>query len=284
MTYRQRRESCNGSIAGLVLLLALTGGTGLAIDLDTARLIDLTHPFDETTIYWPTARHFQLEVVAHGETPGGWWYAANNFCAAEHGGTHMDAPVHFAEGHWTADEVPLDRLVGSAVVVDIGARVARDRDAMLRVQDLEADEARNGRIPDGSIVLVRTGWSRYWPDPATYLGTAVAGDTAHLYFPGVSGEAATWLVTRRRIRAVGIDTASIDRGQSHDFRAHRAFTSANVPIFENLDLARGASGPGRDVHRAADEDPWRQRRSVARDRGAALIRLPPAGWAALPTA
>jgi len=161
MTYRQRRESCNGSVVGVVLLLALTAGTGRAIDLDSARLIDLTHPFDETTIYWPTARHFQLEVVAHGKTPGGWWYAANNFCAAEHGGTHMDAPVHFAEGHWTADEVPLDRLVGLAVVVDIGAQVARDRDAMLRVEDLEADEARNGRIPDGAVVLVRTGWSRY---------------------------------------------------------------------------------------------------------------------------
>ena len=234
MTYRQRRESCNGGIARVVLLLALTAGTAGAIDLATARLVDLTHPFDETTIYWPTARHFQLEVVAHGETPGGWWYEANNFCAAEHGGTHMDAPAHFAEGHWSADQVPLDRLVGPAVVIDLGAQVARDRNAMLRVQDLEADEARNGRIPDGSIVLVRTGWSRYWPDPATYLGTAVPGDTAHLYFPGVSGEAATWLVTRRRIRAVGIDTASIDRGQSRDFRAHRAFTSANVPIFENL--------------------------------------------------
>jgi kynurenine formamidase len=234
MRYRQQRESCNGWIGSVLLLLALSVGQCAATDLETARLIDLTHPFDETTIYWPTARHFQLEVVAHGETPGGWWYAANNFCAAEHGGTHMDAPIHFAEGHWTADEIPLERLVGPAVVIDLRARVATDRDALLRVQDLEADETRNGRIPDAAIVLVRTGWPRYWPDPATYLGTAVPGDTTHLHFPGVSGEAATWLVTRRRIHAVGIDTASIDRGQSRDFLAHRAFGSANVPIFENL--------------------------------------------------
>src|SRR5262250_2304611 len=205
-----------------------------ALEIDPAKVVDLTYSFGTETIYWPTARHFTLEVVNKGETPGHYWYEANNFCAAEHGGTHMDAPAHFAQGHWSTDEVPLDRLVGPAVVIDLGAQVARDRNAMLRVQDLEADEARNGRIPDGSIVLVRTGWSRYWPDPATYLGTAVPGDTAHLNFPGVSGEAATWLVTRRRIRAVGIDTASIDRGQSRDFLAHRAFGSANVPIFENL--------------------------------------------------
>ena len=234
MTYRQGRESRNGFVGTVLLLLALSAGSSGAIDLETARLIDLTHPFDETTIYWPTARHFQLEVVAHGETPGGWWYAANNFCAAEHGGTHMDAPIHFAEGHWTADEVPLERLVGPAVVVDLRARVAGDRDAMLRVQDLETEESAHGRIPDAAVVLVRTGWSRYWPDPTSYLGTAVAGDTTHLHFPGVSGEAASWLVTQRRIRAVGIDTASIDRGQSRDFRAHRVFGGANVPIFENL--------------------------------------------------
>jgi kynurenine formamidase len=244
MTYRQGRESCNGRIGGVLLLLALSAGSSSALDLETARLVDLTHPFDETTIYWPTARHFQLEVVAHGETPGGWWYAANNFCAAEHGGTHMDAPIHFAEGHWTADEIPLERLIGPAVVVDLRARVAGDRDALLRVQDLEADEAANGRIPDAAIVLVRTGWSRYWPDPGSYLGTTVAGDTAHLHFPGVSGDAATWLVTRRRIRAVGIDTASIDRGQSHDFLAHRAFGAANVPIFENLAALDGMPARG----------------------------------------
>src|SRR5262249_26543095 len=118
---------------------------------------------------------FQLEPVAHGVTPGGWWYAANNFCAAEHGGTHLDAPIHFASDRWTADQVPLERLVGPAVVVQ-----------------------------------------------------------AHLHFPGVGGEAAAWLTTARRIGAVGIAPASIDRGASVDFRAHRAFANANTPIFENL--------------------------------------------------
>src|SRR5512138_2393569 len=138
----------------VLVALALAGRVG-AIDLAGARLVDLTHPFDEHTIYWPTARHFTLAPVASGMTPGGWWYAANDFCAAEHGGTHLDAPIHFAEGRWTADEIPLDQLRGRAVVVDLRARAVADRDALIRVRDLEADEAAFGRIPEGAVVLLR---------------------------------------------------------------------------------------------------------------------------------
>jgi len=224
-----------------LLLLVFLCGSAVA-----GGMVDLTHPFDQQTIYWPTARPFTLSPVAHGVTPGGWWYAANDFCAAEHGGTHLDAPIHFAEGHWTADQIPLDRLVGPAVVVDVAAKAARDADALLTRGDVEAAEHASGRIPDGAVVLVRTGWSQRWPDKKRYLGTDAPGDTAHLHFPGVDGAAAAWLTTARRIRAVGIDTASIDRGASTDFRAHRAFANANVPIFENLDAldtvpARGAT-------------------------------------------
>jgi kynurenine formamidase len=219
----------------LLLLLALgLATTAGAHELDGGRLVDLTHPFDEHTIYWPTAKSFSLEPVSHGVTQGGWWYAANNFCAAEHGGTHLDAPIHFAEGRWTADQIPLDRLVGPAVVVDVSEKAARDPDALLTRADLERVEASGGRIPDGAIVLVRTGWDARWPDRGRYLGSTTPGDIAHLHFPGVGADAAEWLTTARRIRAVGIDTASIDRGQSKDFRAHRAFGNANVPIFENL--------------------------------------------------
>jgi kynurenine formamidase len=227
-----------------LLLLVFLSGTAMA-----GGMVDLTHPFDRQTIYWPTARSFTLSPVAHGVTPGGWWYAANDFCAAEHGGTHLDAPIHFGEGRWTADQIPLDRLVGPAVVVDIAAKAGRDADALLTRGDVEAAERAGGRIPDGSVVLVRTGWSQRWPNKKRYLGTDAPGDTAHLHFPGVDGDAAAWLTTARRIRAVGIDTASIDRGASADFRAHRAFANANVPIFENLDgldavPARGATFVG----------------------------------------
>src|SRR5437764_6802264 len=144
------------ALVALTLALAVPAA---ARDLEGARLLDLTHPFDARTIYWPTAKAFTLEPVAHGMTEGGYWYAANDFCAAEHGGTHLDAPIHFAEGRWTADQIPLDRLLGPAVVVDIGAKTARDADALLTRADVEAAERANGRMADGAVVLVRTGWS-----------------------------------------------------------------------------------------------------------------------------
>src|SRR2546428_3479296 len=118
-----------------------------ALDLSGMRLVDLTHPFDSRTIYWPTARRSTLEPVAHGMTEGGYWYAANDFCAAEHGGTHLDAPIHFARDRWTADEVPLDRLVGAAVGVDITGKAARHPHALLTPPHLPALPRPAGRIP-----------------------------------------------------------------------------------------------------------------------------------------
>jgi len=197
------------------------------------RVVDLSHPFDAETVYWPTARPFSLEQVAHGDTPGGWWYAANQFCAAEHGGTHLDAPIHFSETGESAAEVPLARLIGPAVVIDVSARAAGDPDTLVTVADLDAFEAAHGRIPTGAIVLLRTGWSTRWPDRKRYLGDDTPGDASHLRFPGLGREAAVHL-TERKIDAVGIDTASIDRGRSQDFEAHRVLAAAEVPVMENL--------------------------------------------------
>ena len=199
-------------------------------------LVDLSHSFNERTIYWPTAKEFELTEVAHGETEGGYFYAAYNYEAAEHGGTHLDSPIHFARGRNTTEEIPLRRLVGRAVVVDVSERALDDRDYLVSRADLRAWERANGRIPRRTIVLLRTGWSRYWPDAERYLGTAERGEQAvpNLHFPGLSAAGARWLVNRRDVKAVGIDTASIDYGQSTDFRAHRILGAANVPVFENL--------------------------------------------------
>lgn len=203
-------------------------------DMVQGRIVDLTYPFDSRTVYWPTSTPFQLARVARGTTDGGFWYAANDFCAAEHGGTHLDAPVHFAEDGWTLAEVPIERLVGLAAVVDIRSRASADADAELRVDDLLGWEARHGEIRPGAIVLLYSGWGTRWPDRGRYLGSAVPGDTAHLHFPGFSAAAAEFLVRERAVGAVGTDTASIDPGQSHDFLAHRVFAAANVPMLENL--------------------------------------------------
>lgn len=200
------------------------------------RWIDLTHSFDDATIYWPTEPGFRFERGNNGRTPKGYYYAANRFATAEHGGTHLDAPRHFAEGHHTVDEVPIDRLMGEAVVIDVSAKCEANPIYEVTADDLVAWEERHGRQLVDVIVLLRTGWAKRWGDRAAYLGTAKIGPDAVplLRFPGLAPEAATWLVEHRRVKAVGIDTASIDHGPSTVFGSHVALCSGNVPIFENV--------------------------------------------------
>ncbi|GIW40925.1 MAG: cyclase [Candidatus Binatia bacterium] len=205
-----------------------------AFGFDEEKLLDLTYPFDENTVYWPTSLPFRLETVHEGKTAGGFYYAAKNFCAAEHGGTHMDAPAHFARGKRTAGEIPLRLLVGPAVVVDVRKKAEENPDYALRVEDLLGWEEQHGRIPRGAVVLLSSGWGSRWPDRARYLGSAEPGDTKNLHFPGFSVEAARWLVRERDIDAVGVDTASVDPGPSRDFPAHRVFAEAEKPVFENV--------------------------------------------------
>ena len=199
-------------------------------------LVDLSHTYDRTTVFWPTADTFRLDVVADGDTPAGYYYAANNFFSSEHGGTHLDAPVHFARGAQAVDQVPLDRLFGEAYLVDVTAAAAQDADYQVSVADLQRAEAAQGPIPPSAILLLRTGFSQRWPDAVRYLGTADRGEAAarQLHFPGLHPDAARWLVANRPVKAVGIDTASIDYGQSSLFESHRVLYARNVPAFENL--------------------------------------------------
>jgi kynurenine formamidase len=198
--------------------------------------VDLTHEFGPTTIYWPTASGFRLERVFAGRTPAGHWYEANNFQAAEHGGTHLDAPVHFAEGRRTTDSVPLSSLIGPAAVVDVRDSAAANADYLVSVADLTRWERAHGRLPDGAVVLLRTGWDTRWPDRARYLGTADTGvaATTRLHFPGLDPSAARFLVSQRRVAAVGLDTPSLDAGPSATYESHVVLMGENVPGFENL--------------------------------------------------
>ncbi len=225
------------SFVSVVLLVGgLAGGVGRT-QVGRGPVVDLSYPFSAETVFWPTEeRGFVLENVHRGYTERGYYYTANRFCTAEHGGTHVDAPIHFSEGRWTVDAIPLDRLIGPGVVVDVSDRAAADRDYRVRVEDFLRWEKRHGRIPTGAIVLIRTGFGRYWPDRIRYLGTDRRGPeaVAELHFPGLHPEAARWLVERRRIRAVGIDTASIDYGPSTQFESHVVLAEHNVPVFENV--------------------------------------------------
>lgn len=204
-------------------------------DGTAGRWIDLTHPFDSSTIYWPTdTAGFQLTELAYGPTEGGWFYASYGFTTVEHGGTHLDAPIHFAEGRLTTDEIPLSGLMGPAAVVDVTEQAHPDY--LVSVEALEAWEANYGTLPDGGVLLLRTGWGARWDARTDYLGTDLEGPeaVAELHFPGLAPEAARWLTANRGIVAVGIDTPSIDYGQSQDFAAHVALYSENISGFENV--------------------------------------------------
>ena len=204
-------------------------------DIRPSLLVDLTHPFNAQTVYWPTSpSSFQLQQLSHGLVAGGWFYAANTFCAPEHGGTHLDAPIHFAEGGLSVDQLPMENLVGRAVVLDISAQASRDPDYRLTSDDIEAFERKHGRIQAGTLVLLRTGWSRRWPDRKSYLGDDTPGDDSKLHFPSFGEPAARLLVEDRKVAALGADVASIDYGQSKDFVVHRVMAARNVPGLENL--------------------------------------------------
>ena len=223
------------AVLGAVPWPALAQAPDLATRIAAATVIDLTHTFDETTLVWPTSEAMRLEKVADGVTPGGWYYASNVVHMTEHGGTHLDAPIHFAAGQVTADRLSLSRLIGPAVVIDVSAAAASDADYLVSAADVTAWERSHGSIAPGSLVLLRTGWSARWPDAIRYLGTAVKGTAgvAQLHFPGLHPEAAT-LLRDRKVGAVGIDTASLDRGQSTTFETHRILAAAGIPGFENL--------------------------------------------------
>ncbi len=204
-------------------------------DGTAGRWVDLTHPFNASTIYWPTdTTGFQHEQIAYGITEGGWFYANYRYAAAEHGGTHMDAPIHFAEGGLAMDQVPLDAVIGPAAVVDVSDHAHADY--LVTVEDLTGWEAAHGTLPEGGILILRTGWGERYHDRISLLGTSLTGPeaVAELHFPGLSQEAAEWLVANRGITAVGLDTPSIDYGQSKDFRAHVVLFADGIVVFENV--------------------------------------------------
>ena len=200
------------------------------------RIVDLSYPFDATSVYWPTAEPFKLDTDFEGVTDKGYFYSAYRYSAADHGGTHLDAPVHFAKGRHTVDEIPLEQLMGNGIVIDVTTQCASNADYLVSVADFQNWERRNGRIARGTIVLLRTGFGKRYPDRKSYLGTDERGAAAvaKLHFPGLDPAAARWLTQNRAIKAIGLDTASIDRGQSTLFESHRILFEKNIPAFENV--------------------------------------------------
>ena len=211
-----------------------------------AELIDLTYPLSPDSLYWPTGSRFEHQQLDWGMSEGGYWYASAAFSSPEHLGTHLDAPIHFGENGWANADIPIERLFAHGVVIDITSKSNASADATLSVDDIEAWEQRNDTLQEGSIVIVRTGWASGWPDWETYYGSSTPTDVATLHFPGISPEAAQALVNRG-IFGVGIDTASIDPGNSSTFEAHQILAAANVFNLENLTNVDGLPEAGFDI-------------------------------------
>jgi len=229
---------------GLLLSLALLSvfAAGLAqaqsrsAGFPAGIIVDLSYPFDASSVYWPTAETFQLEKDFEGTTEQGYYYSAYRYSAAEHGGTHIDAPVHFAKGRKSVDQISLEQLMGPGIVVDVTSQCDRNPDYLVTESDFKNWEQQHGKIATGTIVLLRTGFGRFYPDRKRYLGTDERGAlaVAKLHFPGLHPEAARWLTQNRRIKAIGLDTASIDYGQSKLFESHRTLFDNDIPAFENV--------------------------------------------------
>jgi kynurenine formamidase len=218
----------------LCFILILVAATLSAADLlNGKKIIDLTYAFNEKTIYWPTAAGFKHEKVAWGKSSAGYWYTSANYSASEHGGTHLDAPIHFAEKAWASDQIPIGQFIGEVSVIDVSGSCAKNPDYQFTVNDIETWEKKNGPLKEGAIVFFKTGWGKFWPDKKKYLGDDQPGDVSNLHFPGFSKAAADALVARK-VKGVGVDTASIDPGNSKDFIGHQILYSANIYGLENV--------------------------------------------------
>lgn len=221
----------------ILLFAAIVSCQTKPVSLEGAEWVDLTHSFDSTTLYWPNnLKGFEHPVDFEGMSPAGFYYSSFALSTPEHGGTHLDAPKHFAENRLSADEIPLSSLTGMAIVIDISAKALANRDYLLSLEDVQDWEKKNGRISDNTIILVKTGYSKFYPDRLTYFGTDKKGIEAipELHFPGIDPATVTWLIKNRNIKAMGLDTPSLDRGQSKNFEAHQVLLGENKPGFENL--------------------------------------------------
>lgn len=224
-------------LSAVLLILPLLNCTPVEKhSFEDGRWVDLTHDYSSETLYWPTSDTWQFDTVFVGQTDKGYYYEAFKFSTAEHGGTHLDAPIHFSEGKLTVDELSIDQLTGNAVIIDVSDKVSADRNYQILPEDIQHWEDVHGMIPNGSILLFHTGFGSKWPDAQEYLGTTLRGEegVANLSFPGIHPESSRWLVDHRKINAIGLDTPSIDFGKSTLYETHQILFAHNIPGFENL--------------------------------------------------
>ncbi len=219
---------CFAALSTLLLQNMQHGPMLEGVPSGKTRVLDLSYAINDKLVPWPgDEKYFEAKVNASVEKNG---YFTRSFWMLEHYGTHLDAPAHFPPGKTTVDQIPAKQLFGPAVVIDVRAESAKDADYQLPAARVEEWEKRHGRIPEGAIVLLRTGWASRWPDAQKYRNQDAQGK---MHFPGFSPEAAKLLIGRK-VSGLGCDTLSIDYGASSDYSVHHLALGAGLYHLENL--------------------------------------------------
>ena len=192
------------------------------------RVVDLSYAINDRLVPWPgDEKWFEAKINATVEKNG---YFTRSFWMLEHYGTHLDAPIHFPPGETTVDQIPAKQLFGPAIVLDVSDEGAKNADYQAPPARVEEWEKKHGRISEGSIVLLKTGWASRWPNAQKYRNQDAQGK---MHFPGFSAEAAKLLISRK-VSGIGCDTMSVDYGASEDFAVHHLALGAGLYHLENL--------------------------------------------------
>ncbi|KAJ2947462.1 hypothetical protein O0L34_g17246 [Tuta absoluta] len=218
-------------LTGLAVTLADQNSLNDVLFSGDYEFIDLTHPFDNKTVYWTNTQNFEFTKKTEEFTKDG-WYAAKEFAAGEHGGTHLDAPYHFTASGLNVANLPLEKLIVPLIIVDVSSITNVNPSFVLYNQHL--DHILNNNLGKPCVVIFKFGWSKYFNDRKKYLGL---DDAQHKNFPGLSAEIAEWVTTHyKNIVGIGVDTASVDPGSSQDFPVHRITAASGLYGIENVNL------------------------------------------------
>lgn len=196
-------------------------------DICNHKIVDLTQTLAPGIPNFHAGEAIQVKQLTTIKENG---YANRSFSTLEHCGTHIDAPSHFSEGGQPIDQISAQKLILPCVVIDVRDEVKKDPDYMVTLDKVKAAE-KGGKIPSGAAILLLTGWEDRWGNPSAYRN---ADSKDQVHWPGFSKESAEFLINERHVKCLGIDTLSLDPGNSKTYPVHTLTLSRGLFLIENL--------------------------------------------------